>query len=297
MQSLVRRYTWPKRCRRCFSAGDSKHPVLTCFAKAAGIQASNLRSAESTQQSKPTRLDTVLSHVGLPIASDANPPLIPPIHLSSTYMRPPSGDYGPEGLVYTRIHNPTRLLFEQTMTTLETRHSNELKDTNTTPTNNSSFAFASGMAAVSSLIMASQSPVHVILPDDVYWGTPNVLLSVFRSQEIQTHHSFPDTTTSFSSLTHSIVDMTCTEKLEERITQVLQTQSPMKTKTILIWMETPSNPQCKVIDIQQICNKVHQIKQSNPDEVNIITVVDSTLAPPNITQPLLVCKQSWKECI
>jgi cystathionine beta-lyase/cystathionine gamma-synthase len=180
------------------------------------------------------------------------------------------------------------------MSRLETVHTDgrredESSDSmNATAAATSSFAFSSGMAAVSSIVMASPSPLHIILPDDVYWGTPNVLLTVFKSQE---QNNLKDAT-----ISHSIVDMTQIKQVEEKIIQVLQSKQPLKT--ILVWMETPSNPQCKVIDIQRVCQKVHQIQKDssrwNP-EVEIVTVVDSTLAPPIITQPLLVRNLYTKE--
>jgi cystathionine gamma-synthase len=294
MQSLLKRRHFAKDIiRRSFSEdAGNKHPILTSLAKAAGVKANNLRNAETTKHKH--RLDTILSHAGLP-TDDTNAPLTPPLHLSSTYMRPASGDYGSEGLVYSRVHNPTRILLEQTMSRLETVHTDGRREDETSDSINataaaatSSFAFSSGMAAVSSIVMATPSPLHIILPDDVYWGTPNVLLTVFKSQE---QNNLKDAT-----ISHSMVDMTQIKQVEEKIIQVLQSKQPLKT--ILVWMETPSNPQCKVIDIQRVCQTVHQIQKDSSrwnSEVDIVTVVDSTLAPPIITQPLLVRNLYTKE--
>jgi cystathionine beta-lyase/cystathionine gamma-synthase len=54
-------------------------------------------------------------------------------------------------------------------------------------------------------------------------------------------------------------------------------------------MESPSNPQCKVVDIKAICEVVSSTLKDIKREDSITTVVDSTWAPPPITQPLLVC--------
>ena len=272
-------YNWLRPFQRNLSHTTNKHPVLTPLAKAAGVKANHLRNnAETITQvelSHTCSMETILSHAGLPSddSHNSNSPLTPPIHLSSTYMRPASGDYGSEGLVYTRTHNPTRLLFEQTMAQIETLQTNTLTDGYDPSATATSIAFSSGMAAVSAILMAAPSPIHVILPEDVYWGVPNLLSTVFQNQ-------------STNIRSYSTVDMTYVDQLEKNIMELLQKQQG-SLKTIIVWIETPSNPKCQVIDIYKVCQRIHTIQESHP-WIEIQTVVDSTLAPPNITQPLLV---------
>jgi cystathionine beta-lyase/cystathionine gamma-synthase len=262
--------------RRNFSL-ENKHPVLTPQAKAAGDKAAALRNTDSTLALNTTSLDTILSQAGLSSTdtSHSNAPITPPLHVSSTYSRPASGEYGPDGFIYTRTHNETRLLFEKTMAQLETMQKPE------TPLLHQpqSFAFSSGMAAVSAIIMATSSPLHVILPDDVYWGVPNMLLTVFNSRE--DYHS------NDSGISHSTVDLTQIPHLEKTLMQILEKDQPFKS--ILVWIETPSNPRCKVIDIEKITQCIQKLEQSfSRKNIDVIVAVDSTMSPPNITQPLLV---------
>jgi cystathionine beta-lyase/cystathionine gamma-synthase len=57
--------------------------------------------------------------------------------------------------------------------------------------------------------------------------------------------------------------------------------------TLIVWLETPSNPLTKVTDIQAICKAIKEFNWQDTD-TRILTFVDSTWAPPKITQPLLV---------
>jgi cystathionine gamma-synthase len=189
-----------------------------------------------------------------------NEPLCPPLHLESTYTRPPSGDYfseedGGRGWIYSRIANPTRKLLEDTISALELADSVQHPLAVTC-------AFSSGMAAVSSIILALPQPLHIILPDDIYHGVPTQLKGMFVQRGV----------------TYSTIDMTNIDRIEKAIRSA-------KVDNILVWMESPSNPGCKVVDIEAVCSLVSSCRNDN---IHITTVVDSTWAPPNLTQPLLV---------
>jgi cystathionine gamma-synthase len=212
---------------------------------------------------KIAHLNTILSHAGIDTSASSNEPLSPSLHLESTYTRPPSGEYfneqdGGKGMIYARMGNPTRTLLERTMTKLEVLGEDEAHRAITS-------AFSSGMAGIGAVIMAMPRPLHIILPDDIYHGVPTQLKTVFHQD---------------CGITFSSIDMTDHLKLQKEIEMRMVT-----SKNILIWMETPSNPLCKVIDIQATCSLVQSFQ--NKDKM-IATVVDSTWAPPTLTQPLML---------
>jgi cystathionine gamma-synthase len=209
-------------------------------------------------------LSTLLSHAGLSSSSNENnnAPLSPPIELATTYERPADGNYGEGGLIYSRSCNPTRKLLETAIGKLEAGHGQ------TAPT----FAFSSGMAAVASLLLAQKSPVKVLLPEDVYHGVPT-----------QLHVCLND-----HGILHESVNMTNVHDIRQTIEHHLESKHNIADDgTLVVWMETPSNPLCQVTDIQSICEFVNDMR-SQKQNSNIITVVDSTWAPPVITRPLLL---------
>ena len=216
-------------------------------------------------------MDTILSHAGLRSPSSnttgsLNEPLSPPIHLESTYTRPPSGDYfkeedGGRGWIYSRMANPTRKLLEETITLLELAGYGEREVDHSLAI---TCAFSSGMAAVSSIILALPQNLHIILPDDIYHGVPTQLKAMFVQRGV----------------TYSAINMTNIQDIEKEI-------QSSEVNNVLVWMETPSNPGCKVVDIDAVCKLVSIYRNDNVN-INITTAVDSTWAPPNLTQPLLL---------
>ena len=216
-------------------------------------------------EKKKASMSTLLSHAGLSMNNkndNQNQPLSPPIELATTYERPPCGNYG-DGWIYSRQNNPTRKLLEDMMGQLETTSSENIL-VHDEPAQG--FAFSSGMAAIASLILAHKSPVKVLIPTDVYHGLPTQLVTVLNEHGV----------------CHQAVDMTCNE-LHDIIKNA---QSNEKNElSLVIWMETPSNPLCRITDMKDICTMVHEIHSSD-DALRITTVVDSTWAPPCITQPI-----------
>jgi hypothetical protein len=225
-----------------------------------------------------TSIDTILAHCGLANSETfintrcaSNAPLTPPLEMSTTYERPADGIYPPQGHIYSRTCNPTRKLLEREVASLETFG---IKDASVRH-DKICTAYASGMAAVSALFLAYPS-AHVLLPDDCYHGTPTLLM-------VLNQHG----------ISHSAVDMTRLEELTSAIeawkgTLIKKTTvSDKKEATLIVWLESPSNPLTKVTDIQAICKAIRQSNWQDTDN-RILTFVDSTWAPPNITQPLLV---------
>lgn len=185
------------------------------------------------------RFETKAIHSGRSIDKSTSS-ITMPIHPSTTFERAADGSY-PNEFVYSRENNPNRRALEDCLTSLEDGQD--------------CVAFASGMAAITSLIEAlpADKPRRVIMPSDMYFGIRSLL-------------SDTDIGTNFDI---EIVDMTNLNNVEKAI---------KRAPTGLIWMETPSNPLLKVTDIEAVA----QIAQ----EAGAYTVVDNTWATPVLQRPL-----------
>lgn len=159
-----------------------------------------------------------------------------PIYQVSTYQQTAPGEH--RGFEYSRTENPTRAALEQTMAVLEN--------------GKRGLAFASGMAAISTVFMLFNSGDHVIVSDDVYGGTYRVLNKVF----------------SRLGLVVSYIDTTNLEAIEKAITSA--------TKAIFI--ESPTNPLMKVTNI----NRVGEIAHNN----KLLLIVDNTFMTPYWQNPI-----------
>ncbi|RAZ93068.1 cystathionine gamma-synthase [Mesorhizobium hawassense] len=161
-----------------------------------------------------------------------------PLHTSTTFERGADGSF-PSGYEYTRDSNPTRFAFEQAMAALEG--------------GGEGIAFASGMAAIAAVLEAHPPRGRVVLPDDMYFG----IRSLIRETDIGRRFEFVP------------IDM----RNLERVRTVVQDKP-----TGLVWMETPSNPMIRVVDIAAICQIAH--------EAGALAVVDNTWATPALQRPL-----------
>ncbi len=144
-----------------------------------------------------------------------------------------------KGFEYSRSHNPTRFAWERAVASLEG--------------GSHGFAFGSGMAATSTIMELLDSGDHVVAMDDLYGGT-------FRLFDKVRGRS--------AGLDFSYVDLSDISAVEAAITD----------KTRMIWVETPSNPMLKLVDIEAIVN----VAKGR----NIIVVVDNTFATPYNQLPL-----------
>ena len=133
--------------------------------------------------------------------------VVPPIHLATTFEKSASG-----GFHYTREKNPTRALFEQTLSTLEGG-----VDT---------AAFSSGMAAATAVVAALGAGSHIVYPADVYSGARRLLTQIAPRLGIAT----------------TAADFTVLGSVEAAI----------RPETRLLWMETPSNPLLRITDIRAV---------------------------------------------
>jgi cystathionine gamma-lyase len=160
-----------------------------------------------------------------------------PIYATSTYAQKSPGEH--QGFEYSRSHNPTRFAYERCITDLESGHAG--------------FAFASGLAAINTVIELLKPGDHIIGMDDLYGGTVRLFTQVKQRS---------------AGLQFSFVDLT----------QIKHLNSHIKPETKLLWIESPTNPLLKLVDITAA---VKTAKQHN-----LLVVVDNTFATPWIQRPL-----------
>lgn len=157
-----------------------------------------------------------------------------PIYATSTYQQSSPGVH--LGYEYSRTQNPTRSALEACVASLES--------------GSHGFAFASGMAAINTVMDLLPSGAHVIAMDDLYGGTYRLFQQVKKD------------------LQFTFIDLTDPENLIQAL----------RPETAMVWLETPSNPMLKLVDIAAITRlaKSHQL----------LTVVDNTFASPCLQRPL-----------
>ncbi len=160
-----------------------------------------------------------------------------PIYATSTYVQKSPGEH--QGFEYSRTHNPTRFAYERCIADLESGHAG--------------FAFASGMAAINTILELLKPDDHVIGMDDLYGGTVRLFTQIKQRS---------------AGLRFSFTDLTNLNNLKKHIT----------SKTKLLWIESPTNPLLKLVDIPAA---VEIAKQQG-----ILVVVDNTFATPWSQRPL-----------
>jgi len=163
--------------------------------------------------------------------------VVTPIYATSTYVQESPGKH--KGFDYARSINPTRLAYEKCIADLEggTR----------------GFAFASGLAAMSTVLELLESGSHIVVSDDLYGGTFRLFDKVRRQS---------------ANLEFAYVDLTDASRFE----------SAIKKNTRMVWIETPSNPLLKIIDLEAIAKIAREHK--------ILSVSDNTFATPWIQRPI-----------
>ena len=160
-----------------------------------------------------------------------------PIYANSTYVQQSPGVH--KGFDYGRSQNPTRFAFERCIADLEEGVAG--------------FAFASGLAAIATVLDLLDAGSHVVVCDDLYGGTFRLFERVRRRS---------------ANLDFTYVDPTNTAAIT----------AALKHNTRLIWIETPSNPLLKLTDLAAVA----KIARSR----GILAVADNTFATPWIQRPL-----------
>jgi cystathionine gamma-lyase len=144
-----------------------------------------------------------------------------------------------KGLDYGRSHNPTRWAYERCVAALEGGAQ--------------AFAFSSGLAAEGAILELLDAGSHVVALDDLYGGTRRLFERVRRRS---------------AGLQFTYSGLSGNAELE----------AALRPDTKLIWIESPSNPLLKLVDLQAVA----QVARRR----GILTVVDNTFASPWVQQPL-----------
>ncbi|MGO4949314.1 aminotransferase class I/II-fold pyridoxal phosphate-dependent enzyme [Paenibacillus sp. DRB1-1] len=184
---------------------------------------------------KERKFATKLLHFGSEIDSVTGASSVP-IYQASTFhhhdiFNPPQHDY-------CRSGNPTRQALEDYIALLEGGASG--------------FAFASGMAAISTTFMLLSAGDHVIVSEDVYGGTYRLLTSILKRMNIET----------------TFVDMTDLNLVKEALQE----------NTRAVYMETPSNPTLKITDVAGITSWAR--------DNGLLTLLDNTFMTPYYQRPI-----------
>ncbi|MCE2868194.1 MAG: cystathionine gamma-synthase [Xanthomonadaceae bacterium] len=160
-----------------------------------------------------------------------------PIYATSTYAQASPGDH--QGYEYSRSHNPTRFAYERCVAELES--------------GTHGYAFASGLAATSTVLELLDSGAHVICMDDVYGGTYRLFERVRRRS---------------AGLEFSFVDLNDLDAVK----------AALQPNTKMIWCETPTNPLLKLVDIRRLA----EFAKAN----GLLLAVDNTFSSPVLQRPL-----------
>jgi cystathionine gamma-lyase len=142
------------------------------------------------------------------------------------------------GYEYSRTHNPTRKAYEACLANLEG--------------GKYGFAFASGCAASTTIMHLLKAGDHVIAGDDMYGGTFRLMDKVIRQNGVE----------------FSFVDLSNPENFK----------SALQPNTKLLWLETPTNPTLKLVDVKRL--------SSMATSSGVIAVVDNTFMSPYFQRPL-----------
>jgi cystathionine gamma-lyase len=160
-----------------------------------------------------------------------------PIYATSTYAQESPGVH--KGYEYSRSQNPTRQAFERCIADLESGERG--------------YAFASGLAAISTVLELLNTGDHVLASDDLYGGSFRLFDKVRKRS---------------AGLTFDFLDMTDIANVEKAI----------KPNTKMIWVETPTNPMLRLADLAAIAKLAKKR--------GILTASDNTFASPYVQRPL-----------
>ncbi|HEU0259386.1 MAG TPA: PLP-dependent aspartate aminotransferase family protein [Burkholderiales bacterium] len=182
------------------------------------------------------KFETKVIHAG----QEADPrtgAVMTPIYATSTYAQSSPGEH--QGFDYARTRNPTRDALEACIAELES--------------GKAGFAFASGMAAIGTVLELLDSGSHIVAMNDLYGGSYRILERVRKRS---------------ANLAASFVDLTSLQAFENAI----------RPETRMVWVETPTNPLLKIVDLEAVAAIARKRR--------LISVCDNTFASPWIQRPL-----------
>lgn len=162
--------------------------------------------------------------------------IMTPVYQTSTYVQSAPGVH--KGYEYARTQNPTRKALEKSLAALES--------------GDYGICFASGMAAMDSIVKLLRSGDGVVASNDLYGGSFRLLTKVYNRFGIESR----------------FVDMT----------DLNEVRSAINDSTKLLWIETPTNPMLKIVDMEPLIGLAK--------ERNLLVCVDNTFASPYLQRPL-----------
>ncbi len=180
-------------------------------------------------------IETEAIHGGLEPDPDTGA-VMTPIYASSTYAQNAPGDH--QGYEYSRSGNPTRTALESNLARLEGGDYGR--------------TFASGLAAINTVLNLLESGDHVVCGNDVYGGTHRLFREVYEDYDLE--FDFVDTTDPSA------------------------VAGAVGPETELVWIETPTNPLLRIVDIESMADIAHG------DDA--LLAVDNTFATPFLQRPL-----------
>ncbi|CAB1076255.1 Cystathionine gamma-lyase (EC [Olavius algarvensis Delta 1 endosymbiont] len=163
--------------------------------------------------------------------------IMPPIYATSTYVQKSPGVH--QGFEYSRSQNPTRHAYERCLADLESGRRG--------------FAFASGMAAIATILELIDTGSHVLAMDDLYGGSYR-LFEMVRKRSAGLSFDFADLSDPAALAAH------------------------IRADTRMLWIETPTNPLLTLVDLKAAAS----VAKAN----NILLVVDNTFGTPFLQRPL-----------
>ncbi|QDQ26295.1 PLP-dependent transferase [Chitinimonas arctica] len=182
-----------------------------------------------------SHIDTLSVHAGY--TPDATGAVMPPIYTSSTFAQKAPGEHS--GYEYARSGNPTRGAFEKALAELEGGVAG--------------FAFASGLAAMSTVLELLDAGSEIVALDDLYGGAWRLFEKVrSRTAGLKTRYVAPD--------------------------DIAALRDAITPATKLVWLEIPTNPLLKIADLATVVEAAHA--------VGALVVVDATFSTPYLLKPL-----------
>jgi len=163
--------------------------------------------------------------------------VVVPIYQTSTYAQDEVGQH--KGYEYSRSENPTRTALQLCLASLENAEHG--------------VAFASGMAATTTVMHLVHPSERVVSVNDVYGGTYRLFSQVYAPKGYD-------------------IEFLSSEEINESLADRID------EKTRLVWLETPTNPLMNIIDIEAAAKAAHA--------VGAMVVVDNTFATPYLQRPL-----------
>ena len=193
---------------------------------------------DATKAPKPNRLGFATRSIHAGQSPDPSTgAIMTPIYATSTYVQESPGVH--KGYEYSRSQNPTRMAYERCLADLESGRQG--------------FAFASGLAAASTVLELLDHGAHVVAMDDLYGGTYRLFERVRKRS---------------AGLSVSYADLSERAALE----------ATLRPETRMIWVESPTNPLLKLVDLERVAETARKR--------GILTICDNTFATPWAQRPL-----------